>query len=164
MVGRITYGCPNINKANLRDVIAATGLVISPKLNLKRRFFSPCDLEIWWMTSKNYRVPLLHYIKLCASSQTPRCSGQNRWFFVPYDLEIWWMTLKNNRAPLPCYIKLCASFQAIGEFELELHSGNAQFGSESEIFCPMWPWNLVDGLEKQQGTSSMLLQALFIIS
>ena len=250
MVGRITYGCPNINKANLRDVIAATGLVILPKLNLKRRFFSPCDLEIWWMTSKNYRAPLLHYIKLCASSQTPRCSGQNRWFFVPYDLEIWWMTLKNNRTPLPCCIKLCASFQshrwirtgvtfrkcsirvrigdflshvilkfdgwpwkttghlfyvassfvhhfiAMGEFKLKLQSGNAQFGSKSTIycpcdletighlfyvassfvhhfvvmgefklklqsgnaqfgsksaifFCPMWPWNLTDYLEKQ---------------
>ena len=32
-------------------------------------FFSPCDLEIWWMTSKNNRAPLLYYIKLCASFQ-----------------------------------------------------------------------------------------------
>ena len=28
----------------------------------------------------------------------------------------------------------------------------------------MWPWNLTDDLEKQKGTSSMLLQALCIIS
>ena len=40
------------NKANLRDLIAATGLVILLKLDLNRRFFSPCDLEIWWMTPK----------------------------------------------------------------------------------------------------------------
>ena len=60
------------NKANLRDLIAATGLVILLKLDSNHWFFSPCDLEIWWMTSKNYRAPLLHYIKLCASSQTPR--------------------------------------------------------------------------------------------
>ena len=55
-------------------------------------------------------------------------------------------------------------FIAIGEFKLELQSGNAQFGSNSTIFRAMWPWNLMDDLEKQQGTSSMLLQALCIIS
>ena len=60
------------NKSNLRDLIAATGLVILLKLNSNRQFFSPCEIEIWWMTSKNYRAPLLHYIKFCASSQTPR--------------------------------------------------------------------------------------------
>ena len=61
-----------INKANLRDLIAATGLVILLKLDSNRLFFSTCDLKTWWMTSKNYRAPLLHYIKLCASFQTPR--------------------------------------------------------------------------------------------
>ena len=30
-------------------------------------FFVPCDLEIWWMTLKNNRSPLLCYFKLCAS-------------------------------------------------------------------------------------------------
>ena len=76
-------------------------------------------------------------------------------------LEIWWMSPKNNRARLLYYIKLCVSFQihqfdewpwkaighlfyatssfvhhsvAIGEFKLELQSGNAQFGSNSTIF------------------------------
>ena len=42
----------NYNKANLRDLIAATGLVILLKLDLNRRFFRPCDLEIRWMTQK----------------------------------------------------------------------------------------------------------------
>ena len=42
----------SLNKANLRDLIAATGLVILFKLVSKRRFFSLCDLEIWWMTPK----------------------------------------------------------------------------------------------------------------
>ena len=54
------------NKANLRDLIAVTGLVILLKLDSNRRFFSPCDLEIWWMTPKN-RAPLLCYFKLCVS-------------------------------------------------------------------------------------------------
>ena len=42
----------DINKANLRDLIAATGLVILLKLDSNHRFFSTCDLEIWWMTPK----------------------------------------------------------------------------------------------------------------
>ena len=40
-------------------------------------------------------------------------------------------------------------FIAIGEFKLELLSGNAQFGSNSTIFRAVWPWNLTCGLEKQ---------------
>ena len=40
-------------------------------------------------------------------------------------------------------------FVAIGEFKLELESGNAQSGSNSTLFLAMWPWNLTDDLEKQ---------------
>ena len=57
------------HKANLRDLIAATGLVILLKLDWNHRLFSPWDLEIWRMTSKNNKAPLLYYIKLCASFQ-----------------------------------------------------------------------------------------------
>ena len=230
------------NKANLRDLIAATGLVILLKLDLNRWFFCPCDLEIWWMTPKNNRAPLLCHFKLFASfrshwwiqtgvivrkrliwvkidaflsrvnlkfdgwpstrqiwgiwklrpaysPETPNL-GQKRWCFVACDLEIWWMTLENKRAPLLCYFKLYASFRshrwiqagvtvqkrpiwvkiddllsrvtlqfdvwpwktighlfyatssfvhhfvAIGDFKLELQSGNAQFGSNSSILQP----------------------------
>ena len=55
-------------------------------------------------------------------------------------------------------------FVAIGEFKLELQSGNTQSGSNSTIFRAVRPWNLTDDLAKQKGTSSMLLQALCIIS
>ena len=41
------------------------------------------------------------------------------------------------------------NFKTMGEFKLELLSGNAQFGSKSAIFCPVWPWNLMDDLGKQ---------------
>ena len=54
-------------------------------------------------------------------------------------------------------------FIAIGEFKLELQSGNTQSGSNLMIFRAVPPWNLMDDLAKQQGTSSMLLQALCII-
>ena len=40
-------------------------------------------------------------------------------------------------------------FIAIGEFKLELLSGNAQFGSKSMIFWAVWPCNLTYDLEKQ---------------
>ena len=41
-------------------------------------------------------------------------------------------------------------FVAIDEFELELQSGNAQCGSKSTIFRALWPWNLMDELEKNR--------------
>ena len=40
-------------------------------------------------------------------------------------------------------------FIAIGEFKLELLSGNAHFGSNSTIFRAVWPCNLTYDLEKQ---------------
>ena len=110
------------------DLIAATGLVILLKFDPNHRFFSPCDLEIRCMTSKNNRAPLLYCIKLCVSLQIHRWSytpetlnsGRNRRIFVPCDLEFWWMTLDNNRAPLLYYIKLCASFQIHRWIETEV--------------------------------------------
>ena len=145
------------NKANLRDFIAATGLVILLKLNSNRRFFSPCDLEIWWMTSKNYRAPFLHYIKLCASSQIQTgvkyCpetlnSGQNRRFLsrvtLKFDGRPWETTGHISYATL----SFVHHFKAIGEFKLELQARNARFRSKSAIFCPMWPWNLMNDLGK----------------
>ena len=141
------------SKANLRGRIAATCLVILLKLDSNRRFFSPCDLEIWRMTSENYRAPLLHCIKLYATSEAPQwiqtgVTVQKRTIRDKMWLEIWWMTLKNNRAPLLCCFKLCASvrsywwirtgvtvrkrpiwvkiddFIIICEFKPELQSGN----------------------------------------
>ena len=110
-------------QANLGNSIAMTSLVILLKLG-SNWFLSPCDHEIWWMTLKSNRAPLLYYVNLCASFQI------HRWiqtgvtvrklsirvkiviFFVPCDLEIWWMTLKNHRASLLYYVKLCASFHS----------------------------------------------------
>ena len=41
-------------------------LIILLKFDPNHRFFSPCHLEIWLMTSKNNRTPLLCCFKLCA--------------------------------------------------------------------------------------------------
>ena len=184
------------------------------KLDSNHRFFSPCDLEIWWMTLKNNRVLLLYYVKLCASFQihqwiragvtVRKCSIQVKIDILsPVTLKFDGWPWKKNRAPLLYYIELCASFQihrwsqtwitvrkrsiqvkignflsrvtlnldewpwktighlfyaasnfvhhfiAIGKFKLELQSGSVQFGSKSTILLAVWPWNLMDGLEKQ---------------
>ena len=37
------------------------------------QFLEPCDLEIWRMTLKNNRAPLLFYFKLCASFRSHWC-------------------------------------------------------------------------------------------
>ena len=77
-------------------------------------------------------------------------SGQNQWFFLSC------LTLQFDRCPWKTigYILYGISifvhhFIAIGQFKLELQSGNAKFGSKSFIFCPVWPWNLMDDLGKQ---------------
>ena len=114
---------PSSNNANLRDLIAATGLVILLKSDLNRQFFSPCDLEIWWMTLKiighlfyatsgfvHHFVAIGEFKLELESGNTQ--SGSNATLLEPCDLEIWWITLKTIRAPLLCYFKLCASFRS----------------------------------------------------
>ena len=43
-----------------------------------------------------------------------------------------------------CTSRFVHHFIAVGESIMELQSGNAQFGSKSAIFCPVWPWNWTD--------------------
>ena len=87
-------------------------------------------------------------LKLELQSGSPQF-GPKWSVFDPGDIEIWRMTLKNNRAHLLCYTSSYVHhFIAIREFKLELRSGNVQFGSKAAIFCPVWPWNLADDLEK----------------
>ena len=82
------------------------------------------------------------------------------------------MTLKFDGSPWKTigHLSYAAStfvhhFIANGEFQLELQSGNIQFGSKSKIFfLAVWPWNLTDDLEEQLGTSSKQHHALCIIS
>ena len=150
-----------LNKANLRDLIAATGLVILLKLDPNYWFFSPCDPEIWCMTSKNTRASLLYYIKLCASFQIHRwieteVTVQKRSIWVKIGNFLSRVTLKFDGCPWKTigHLFYVASsfvhhFTAISEFELELQSGNAQSGSNSTIFKAVRPWNLTNDLEKQ---------------
>ena len=112
------------NEANLRDLIAATGLVFLLKIEFQSLIFGPMWPGTLMEGLKNDRAPPLYHVKLCASFQSHwwiqtrvRVQKHSIWvkigdFFVLCDLEIWQMTLENNRAPLLCYFKLCASFHS----------------------------------------------------
>ena len=150
-----------MNKANLKDLIAATGLVILLKLHSNRQFFSPCDLEIWWISQKNKRAPLLYYFKLFASFHShwwiqTGVTVQKRLIWVKIDDFFSRVTLKFDVWPWKTIghlfyttLSFLHHFVAIGEFKLELQSGNAQSGSNSTNFRAVWPWNLTDDLQKQ---------------
>ena len=143
-----------------------SNLNYSPEtLNLgqNRQFFVPCDVEIWQMTSKNNRAPLLCCFKLCVSFHSP--------ILVKMDDFFSRVTLKFNGWPSKTIGHLFYAtssfvhhFIPIGEFKFELQSGNAQFGSKLTILWAVWPKNFTDYPQKQLGISSMLLQALCIIS
>ena len=60
-----------------------------------------------------------------------------------------WSQLKTIRHLFNATSSFVHHLVAIGEFKLELQSGNAQFGSNSTIFRAVSPWNLMDDLEKQ---------------
>ena len=136
------------NKANLRDLIAATGLVILLKFDPNHRFFSPCHLEIWWMTLENDRAPLLYYIKLCASFQIHRwieteVTVQKRSIWVKIGNFLSRVTLKFDGCPwktIGHFFYVASSFvhhfTAISEFKLELQSGNAQSGQIRQFLKP----------------------------
>ena len=117
-------------------------------------FFVPCDLQIWWMTLKNNREPLLCDVKLCASFQSHQwiktwITVQEWQFFVPCDLEIWRMTLKNNRAPFLCCFKLYALFHSHQWIQTGVTVRKHPLWVKIDYFGPMWPSNLTDDLENQ---------------
>ena len=133
----------------------------TPNLGQMRRFFEPCDLEIWRMTLKNNRAPLLCYFKLCAAFRShwwiqTGVTVRKRpiWvkfdvFLEPCDPEIWRMTFKNNRAPLLCYFKLCAAFHSHWWIQTGVTVRKRPIWVKFGDFSAVWPWNLTDDFEKQ---------------
>ena len=123
--------------------------------------FVPWNLEIWWMALKYNKAPLLCYFKLCASfgsHQLIQTGVIVRKHQVRSKSMIFLscVTLQLDRCPrktighiLYGTSSFVHHFIAISQFKLELQSGNAKFGSKSFIFCPVWPWNLMDNLGKQ---------------
>ena len=97
------------------------------------------------------------------SPETPNL-GKIRRFLEPCDLEIWRMTFKNNRAPILCYFKLCAAFHSHWWIQTGVTVRKRPIWVKFCDFSAVRPWNLTDGLEKQQGTSPKQHQAICIIS
>ena len=128
------------------------------KLDSNHQFFCPCDREIWRMTSKNNRALLLYYVKLCASFQIhwwiqTGFTVQKRSIRVKIGDMLSRVTLKFDGWPWKTIGHLFYAtssfvqhFVAIGEFKLELQSGNAQSGSNSMIFrammCDLVIWRM----------------------
>ena len=157
------------NKANLRNFIAATGLVILLKLAPNRIYFSQYDLENWGMTLKNNRALLLYYIKLCASFQIHQwiktgVTVRKRSIQVKIDDFLSRVTLKFDGWPWKTIghlfyatLSFVHNFKNIDKFKRKLQSGKALFGSKSAIFCPMqlwiwqdrWPWITIGGVRKR---------------
>ena len=113
------------------------------------------------VAAKNDRAPLLCYFKLCAAFRShwwiqTGVTVRKRLIWVKIDDFFSRATLKFDVCPWKTIGHLfyaTSSFvqhsRAIGEFKLELQSGNAQFGSNSTIFRALWPWNLTYDLVKQ---------------
>ena len=109
-----------------------------------------------------YKASFVHHFKAMGEFKLELQSGNAQFgskseiFFVPCDLEIWRMTLKNNRAPLLYYAYMFSfvhHIRTIGEFKLELRSGNAQFGLKDGNFLSpvtlkfdIWPWKTIGHL------------------
>ena len=125
----------------------------TPNLGQIRQFLEPCDLEIWCMTSKNNRAPLLCYFKLYVSFRShlwiqAGVTVRKRPIWVKIDdffsrvtlqFDAWpWKTIGHLFYATSSFVH---HFVAIGEFKLELQSGNSQSGSNSAIFRAVWPWN-----------------------
>ena len=150
----------------------------TPHLGPNQLFSEPCDLEIWQMALKNNMAPLLCYLKLCASFRSHRSiqtavTVQERQIPVKIKFFLSLATLKIGRWPWQTIGHLFYAissfvyhFIAIGQFKLELQSGNPKFWAKAAIFCPVWPWNLTDDLEKQKDTSSnvrLIFKKLYVL-
>ena len=132
-----------------------------PNLGQNRCCFVPCDLEIWRMTLKNNRAPLLCYFKLYASFRSHRwiqagVTVRKRPIWVRIDNFLSRVTLQFDAWPSKTTGHLFYAtssfvhhFVAIGDFKLELQSRSAQFGSNLTIFRAVWPCNLTYDLEIQ---------------
>ena len=132
------------------------------------------DLEIWCMTSKNNRAPLLYYIKLCVSFQIHRwiqteVTLRKRSIRVEIGDFLSLVTLKFDGWPWKTIGHLFYAtssfvyhFIPIGEFKFELQSGNAQFGSKSTIFLAVCPRNFTD--DTQNNRASLLCHFKLCVS
>ena len=126
-------------KANLTDLIAATGLVT---------LFGLCDLEIGSMALKNNRDFLPCPFQLCVSFHSYQCiqlgtnspetlkSGRNWHFLSPMTTKLDWWHWKTIGHLSYASSSFMHHFIVISEFKFELQFRNTQVRSNLTIFCP----------------------------
>ena len=153
------------NKANLRDLIAATDLVILLKLDSNSRFFASVTLKfdgcprqimrhVFYTTSNFvYHFRSISEFKLELQSGNAQSGSNSLIFFshVTLQFDRWpWKTIGHLFYATSSFVH---HFIAIGELKLELQSGNDQFGSKSTIFFSRvnlkfdrWPWKTIGHL------------------
>ena len=147
------------NKANVRDFISATGLVILLKIGIKS---SICLARVtlkfdgWPKITKGHLFytawSFAHHFKAISEFKLELQSGNAQFgskstIFFTLQFDVWhWKTIGHLFNANSSFVHHSIT---IGEFKLELQSGNAQSGSNSTIFLALGPWNLTDDLEKQ---------------
>ena len=115
-----------------------------------RRFFVPCNIEIWWITLKNNRTPLPCCFKLCASfhchlwfhsgATVRKCS-------MPVKIGdfLSCVTLKfdgwpwKQWGPFSVCFKFCASFQSHGWNQTGATVQKLSIWVKIEDFLAVWP-------------------------
>ena len=116
-------------------------IIVKPLVN-SNWSYSPEMLEIWWMTLKNNRAPVLCYFKLCESfhshqSYQTGVTDQKHPIWdkigdilscVTVKFDAWpWETIGHLFYATSSFVQ---HFIAISEFKLELWSGKAWIGSK----------------------------------
>ena len=156
-----SYASVWLNKPNLWDLIAVTGLVILLKLDSNQRFLACVALKFdgWPRQTMGHLFyttsSFVHYFKSISEFKLELQSG-NAQFGSKLVISSLRVTLKFHGWPWKTIGHLFYTtssfvhcFRAMGEFKQELPFGNAQFGSKSTILCLVWPWYLTNDLEKQ---------------
>ena len=140
----------------------------TPNFGQNGRIFSRVSLQfdVWlWKTIGHLfyvTSSFVHHfitiieLKLELQSGNAQFGSKSMNFFsrVTSKFDVWpWKTIGHLFHATSSFVHY---FIAIGEFKLELKSGNAQSGSNSTIFSAVWPWNLADDLEqgKSEGFDS----------
>ena len=113
----------------------------APNLGQIGRFSEPRDLEIWRMTLKNNRSPLLRFLQLCASFRSHLCiqtgvTVQKRPIWVNSTIfrAMWRWNLTDD----------LEQGKSEGFDSCDRPSNLTQIGFKSSIFQPVWPWYLMD--------------------
>ena len=142
-----------LNKANLRDLIAATGLVISNWIQIFN--FSArvtVNFDRWPQKTIGHcffsTSSFVHHFKSIGEFKLG-LQSRNAQFRVKIGDKLSRVTMKFDGWPWKTIGHLFYAtsssvqhFVAIGELKLELQSRNAQSGSNSTIFRAVRPWNL----------------------